>query len=294
MNQTGSMADVLARAAERSGIDASGAVSIRNGSNAIYELPGGVVARIGKPGTAATAEREIHVSQWLNESGIATVEAVPSVPQPVVIDDRPVTWWRLIPKHRASTPEELGSMLRTLHALPPPAAFELPIYDPFAGLRERIASATTVTEDDRSWLLEHFVTLKKQYDELPDPQSPCVIHGDAWQGNLVVPPSGVPTLLDLDKVSIGRREWDLIQLGVDFTDFSRISENEYRSFVAAYGRYDVTDWPGFRVLADIQELRWVGFALSLTGTNGSAAEQARHRIACLRGEVARPWRWEAL
>lgn len=294
MNRAEAMTDVLTRAAILSGIDASGAVSIRNGSNAIYELRGGIVARIGKVGSSATAEREILVSQWLNHAGIPTVEAIPSVPQPVVVDDRPVTWWRLIPEHRASTPEELGAMVRRLHALPPPATFELPIYDPFTGIKDRVVSAATIDDDDRSWLTEHYLTLEKQYDELPDPESPCVIHGDAWQGNLVVPPSGIPIVLDLDKVSLGRPEWDLIQIAVDYTDFRRITENEYRSFVSAYGGYDVTAWPRFRVLADIQELRWVAFALSLTGANGTAADQARHRIACLKGEVVRPWRWSAL
>jgi aminoglycoside phosphotransferase (APT) family kinase protein len=294
MNQAGAMADVLVRAATLSGIDASGAVSIRNGSNAIYELHGGIVARIGKVGSSATAEREILVSQWLNHSGIPTVEAIPSVQQPVVVDDRPVTWWRLIPDHRASTPEELGGMVRRLHSLPPPTAFELPIFDPFAGIRDRIVSAATINDDDRTWLIGHYTMLEKQYDELPNPESPCVIHGDAWQGNLVVPQSGTPIVLDLDKVSLGRREWDLIQIAVDYTDFRRVNENEYRSFVSAYGGYDVTSWPGFRILADIQELRWVAFALSLTGANGNAANQARHRIACLKGEVTRPWKWSAL
>lgn len=294
MNPAASMANVLAQAAKLSGVDAAAAVSIRNGSNAIYELPGGVIARIGKPGNYAAAERELQISRWLNESGIQTVEAVPSVPQPVVVDDRPVTWWRLIPEHRASTLEELGAMLRGLHALPPPASFELPTYDPFAGLQERIASAATVSDDDRSWLLDHYATLLAQYNELPDPESRCVIHGDAWQGNLIVPPSGVPTVLDLDKVSVGRREWDLIQVAVDYTDFSRIPKDEYQAFVAAYGGYDVTEWHGFRVLADLQELRWVGFAVSQSGASESAAREARHRIDCLRGLVARPWRWEAL
>jgi hypothetical protein len=77
---------------------------------------------------------------------------------------------------------------------------------------------------------------------------------------VVVGSDGVVTVLDLDKVSLGRPEWDLVQLAVDYKDFSRIAEPEYRSFVEAYGGYDVTAWPGFRLLADIQELRWVGFA----------------------------------
>jgi aminoglycoside phosphotransferase len=185
-------------------------------------------------------------------------------------------------------------MLRALHTLPPPATFKLTIYDPFAGLQERIASAATVGEDDRTWLFEHYATLEKQYDELPDSQSLCVIHGDAWQGNLIVPSSGVATVLDLDKVSVGRREWDLIQVAVDFADFERVGQNEYESFVTAYGGYDVTDWPGFRVLADIQELRWVGFALSLAAGSDRAAAEAQRRIACLTGLMPKPWTWGAL
>lgn len=151
-----------------------------------------------------------------------------------------------------------------------------------------------MNESERGWLLAHYDELRGRYDELPQPVSPCVIHGDAWQGNLVVPPSGVPTLLDLDKVSVGRPEWDLVQLAVDYTDFSRVPEAAYREFVDAYGGYDLTTQPSFRVLADIQELKWVGFALSRAEASETAARQARHRIACLRGEVARPWRWEAL
>lgn len=202
--------------------------------------PNGIVARIGKPHSYRTAQRELRISQWLNQNGIRTVQAANSIPQPTVVDERPVTWWTLIPDHRPSTPEELGRMLRQLHALTPPADFPLPNYAPFDGLRERLDSATMLKNDDHSWLLEQYARLRRQYDELDDPSPPCVIHGDAWQGNLVVPTSGEPTVLDLDQVSAGWREWDLVQLAVDFTDFRRITDGQYQSFVDAYGGYDVT------------------------------------------------------
>lgn len=185
-------------------------------------------------------------------------------------------------------------MLRVLHFLAPPADPELPTYNPFGNLRERFATAGTVADDDRTWLLTRYDELRQQYDKLPDPLQLSVIHGDAWQGNLVVPPSGIPTVLDLDKVSLGQPEWDLIQLAVDYTDFARIPEFDYLSFVDAYGGYDITTWPNFRLFADIQELRWVGFAIGRAGASEAAAQQAKHRIACLRGEVTRPWRWDAL
>lgn len=285
-------AEVLFRAAKLGNVDARGAVTVRDGSHSIFELPNGIVARIGKPHTYGTAQRELCISKWLNRNGITTVRAVDSIPQPTVVDERPVTWWTLIPDHRPSTPEELGGMLRKLHALTPPTEFLLPSYAPFDGLRERIESATTIGSADRAWLLEHDALLRQQYDEL-DPTPPCVIHGDAWQANLVVPLSGDPTVLDLDNVSIGWREWDLVQLAVDYTDFRRITDPQYQSFVDAYGGYDVTRWHGYRVIADIQELRWVGFAVGRSGTSRAAAAEAQHRIACLRGLVPKPWTWRA-
>jgi hypothetical protein len=101
-------------------------------------------------------------------------------------------------------------------------------------------------------------------------------------------------VLDLDKLSLGRPEWDLVQLAVDYTDFARVPDADYLSFVNAYGGCDVTTRPDFRVFADIQEPRWVGFALERACASKSAVGQANHRIACLRGAVPRPWQWEAL
>ncbi|WP_280447105.1 phosphotransferase enzyme family protein [Nocardia brasiliensis] len=285
---------VLAKAAKTVGLDLNGVEAVRDGSNAIYRMAGGIVARIGRPGSVEDAERELRVSLWLNSAGIPTVESVTELPQPIVVDDRPVTWWRWIPDHRPATPAELGAMLQALHSLRPPAEPRLRAYDPFADLHERLATADTVDDADRLWLLTHYDKLRHEYDDLPEPLSFGVIHGDAWQGNLVVPPTGIPTVLDLDKVSLGRSEWDLVQLAVDYTDFSRVSSDQYQSFVQAYGGYDVTSWSSFRLLADIQELRWVGFALDRADTSEAAKQQATHRIACLRGDTPRPWRWEAL
>ncbi|WP_280377493.1 phosphotransferase family protein [Nocardia wallacei] len=285
--------EILTQAAELSGIDAEGAVTIRDGSHAVFELPNAIVARIGKLGGYETAQRELRISRWLNRCGISTVRAVGGIPQPTVVDGRPVTWWELIPDHRPSTPGELGEVLGRLHALAPPTEFELPDYDPFAGLREHLESAAGIGTSDRSWLLAHHARLWHLYNEI-DATEHCVVHGDAWQGNLVVPRSTGPVLLDLDKVSLGQREWDLVQLAVDYTDFRRITDSQYRDFVDAYGGYDVTRWSGYRVLADIQELRWVGFAIGRTDSGRAAAAEAHHRIACLRGSIPKPWTWTAL
>lgn len=120
------------------------------------------------------------------------------------------------------------------------------------------------------------------------------MHGDAWTGNVARPQRQAPVLLDLEAVAIGQPEWDLVQTAVDHTDFARLGPGDYASFVAAYGGFDVTALAGYRVLAEIQELRWVCFALSKSATSAIAAEQVQHRIACLRGDAPRPWSWTAL
>jgi hypothetical protein len=86
----------------------------------------------------------------------------------------------------------------------------------------------------------------------------------------------------------------LVQLAVDYTDFRRITDRQYQGFVDAYGGYDVTRWPSYRVLADIQELRWVGFAINRSDAGQAVTAVARHRIACLRGLVPKPWTWTVL
>ncbi|WP_324197055.1 phosphotransferase family protein [Nocardia cyriacigeorgica] len=184
-------------------------------------------------------------------------------------------------------------MLALLHTLTPPTTFELPEYQPFAGLEERITTATTLTGVDRHWLTQHYATLRQRYEQLPPADRSSVIHGGAWQGNLVVPPSGRPTFLDLDKVSLGRPGWDLIQLAVDHTDFDRLGNEDY-VFVTAYGGHDMATTPEFRIYADIQELRWTSFAISLPHQQQAARAESAHRLACLRGHIPKPWHWNAL
>nr|BFE51229.1 hypothetical protein GCM10017745_46560 [Saccharothrix mutabilis subsp. capreolus] len=156
-----------------------------------------------------------------------------------------------------------------------------------------IAHATTITERDRAWLDRLLAGLRSEYAVLQDTLPRCVIHGDAWQGNLAVPRDGAPTLVDLDHFGIGPREWDLAPFTVDYTDFSRITAAEYGEFVAAYGGYDMTTQPYYRTLATTMELRWIAFALRKANSDPHAALEARHRLACLRGDIEPPWRWTA-
>ncbi|WAL68830.1 aminoglycoside phosphotransferase family protein [Amycolatopsis cynarae] len=217
------------------GVDAEGAELIRDGANVMYRLTGGIVARIGPDGSRASAVRQVEVAQWLSSQGIPVVRALSGVPQPTMVEDRPVTWWELLPPHRPATPRELGGVLRLLHTLTPPVRPELPEFDPFAGLDERISAAHHLPDEDRSWLTHHASDLRAQLHNLPRDATERVIHGDAWQGNVAVPESCPPILLDLDHVSRGHPDWDLIPIAVDYTDFARLTSADYHDFVTGYG-----------------------------------------------------------
>ncbi|MEU0465386.1 phosphotransferase [Amycolatopsis sp. NPDC006131] len=291
---SGDPRDVLAAAGKKAGVPTAEATLIRDGTNVIYQMTGGVVARVGPPGSHLVAARQIQASRWLAEAGIPVVRAVDDIAQPTVVGSRPVTWWVQLPDHRHATPAELGAILGRLHALEIPESPSFPTVDPFEGLRESIDGGTVLPEDDRAWLRDLAERLQSEYLVLVPRLPRCVIHGDAWQGNVVVPRAGgAPVLLDLDHVGIGPREWDLVSLTVDYTDFARITDLDYQSFVDAYGGYDMTAWPGYRTLATIRELRWTAFVLGKAMTSPEAAEQVRHRVACLRGEVDLPWSWSA-
>lgn len=283
--------EILVRAGAQAGVPTAGAELIREGINVLYHLPGGIVARIGPAGSYDTAAHLLRISRWLATTDVLAVRVLNGVPQPTMVGNRPVTWWIRLPDHRHASPAELGATLRRIHALTAPDWPPLPPLDPFNGLDEAIATATTITDRDRTWLTNLQAGLRREYAELRSELSRHVIHGDAWQGNLAVPEDGTPVLLDLDHVGLGPREWDLIPLAVDHTDFARITPAQYDAFVNAYGGYDVTTWPGYRTLATTTELRWTAFILGKANTDPHAANEANHRLACLRGDIKRPWQW---
>jgi tRNA A-37 threonylcarbamoyl transferase component Bud32 len=291
-----SLADrLVARAASLVGLPSAGTHLLRSGSHVMFMLPGGPVARVGDIGTSTSATRELAAARWLARHKFPAVRPaeLPGVEQPTVIDGYPITWWQPIPPHRHATPAELGRLLRQLHNLPVPGDdLSLPDFAPFDGLSERIAPSSVLDDDERTWLTQYIDSLKAAYTDTAVMHRSRVMHGDAWQGNIAVPHTGEPVLLDLEAMCLGPTEWDLIPIAVDFVDFARLSAEDYQSFVHAYGR-DITTSADFRILADIQEVRWTTFVIGLGKHNPAAAHEAHTRISCLQGRAARPWTWQA-
>jgi hypothetical protein len=291
--------DVLDRAAAQVGVPSDEAELIRDGSNVMWTLPGGVVARIGPAGSTPLARRQLSAARWLSRHGVSVVRPIPDLEQPVVVDDRPVTWWQQLPAHRPARTGELGALLRQVHELPLPQPGEVDDFgelDPFDGLEPLVKDdlPAGIGEGDQAWLRARVTELRRSHAAQRAGSAVSVVHGDAWQGNVAVPlADGEPILLDLDRIGFGPPEWDLIPIAVDHTDFARIDADDYQRFVDALGGIDVTRSPMFPILAAVTQLRWTAFVISKADANAAALAEARHRIACLRGAVPKPWTWSA-
>ncbi|MBB3733806.1 aminoglycoside phosphotransferase family protein [Nonomuraea dietziae] len=285
---------VLEAACTQAGLDPHAAELLRLGENALYRLPGGIIARISRAGQTAAAVREVQVARWLEAQEVPAVQALPNVDQPAEVDGRAVTWWQELPPHRHGTAVEVAAALRRLHDLPPPITFDVGRLDPFVRLSDRIERAATLSEADRAWMREHLAVLQGRYAELPTGLSPSVVHGDAWIGNVVATNDSRVVLLDLERCSVGPPEWDLVSTAVKVFTLAGITIEDYQRFVDAYG-HDVTRWAGFELLRDIREFRLVCMAAQAAGENPTRADEAALRLACLRGERGpRPWHWTAV
>ncbi|WP_280410279.1 phosphotransferase family protein [Nocardia brasiliensis] len=286
---------IVRAAGAAAGLDVGHAEPIKVSENAIYRLPGHVVARVSRPGQLAAARREVNIAHWLEESGGLAVQVVPDVDQPVEVEGRAVTFWRELPPHHHGTPAQVAGALKQLHRLPPPADFTLGDVAPFVRLEERIEAAHSMSNEDRQWLRTHLAELQQRWKELPKGLPWCVIHGDAWVGNVAATDDGRVILLDLERTSLGPPEWDLVHTAIKWKSFGWITAGQYAEFCDVYG-HDVTEWAGFELLRDIREFRMTTMAVQAVSANQAFQEQARHRLACIRGDYgARPWSgWEAL
>jgi len=285
------LTDILEAACAAAGLQADDAEPVRLGENAIFRLRGKIIARIARPGQQAAARREVAVSCWLNASGVAAVAAVEHIEQPVEVAGRSVTFWEELPRHQQGDLMQVARTLRRLHALPIPDDVPLGVLSPFVRLDERIKGALTIPDDDRAWLRARLNELEQQWVVLAPGLSACVVHGDAWAGNVVTTDDGQVILLDLERCSVGPREWDLVSTAVKYVTYRRIDRGQYRQFSDAYG-FDVTNWHGFALLRDIRELRMTCYAAQQAAAHERLKHEAQLRVDCLRGRRgARPWPW---
>lgn len=274
------------------GLDGRGARLLRFGTNANYRLAAHpVMVRIA-PGHIEDVRKELDVARWLARSGFPAARIVEDIDQPLILAERAVTFWELIeegpePAHVV----DVARLLRDLHRLPEPHAFALPRFEPLAHTIRRLDSA--VGGEDVQFLRNRSNLLQQQFADLEFVLPPGVIHGDAHEGNALRDRSGMVRLLDFESFAIGPREWDLGVLALRYRPFGWISKDDYRACVVAYDGFDVTEWPGFRVLQAIRELSMTTWLQQKASESQEHDAEFRKRMADLHDDSA-PRHWRAL
>ena len=279
---------LLQEACAATGLSASGARLLRLGSNAVYRLAAPVVARIARPDAdPETARRTVAVARWLQSASYPAVRAI-HVDQPVFIDGHAVTFWEAVSDDGSqyATIAEVAEVIAQLHKLAAPQNLHLPELEPFENAGNRIAESGWLAPGDRDYMISELARLQCEYARLDFALAPGVIHGDANIGNVLRDDHGNPVVIDLDGFAVGPREWDLIQTALFYDHYGWHTREEYETFARVYG-YDIMQWAGYPVLADVREFIQVTWIIQKAGESERTAAEARKRIGALRSGASR-------
>jgi Phosphotransferase enzyme family len=284
---------LLGEACASVGLDPAGARLLRIGSNAVYRLADRpVIVRISAArDDLVEMERAVRVARWLEGERFPANRVVPGVVQPVLAGGQAVTFWESVQDAvEYATLPELAYLLKQLHWLEEPESLGLPYFDPAVKVRALLRGlGGGVRLEDASFLAERAGRLEKEYGRLDFVLPFGLIHGDASIGNVLRDGVGRAVLIDLDGFALAAREWDLIQTALFYDRFGWHTRSEYASFVQHYG-FDVMNWPGYEVLADLRELMmtlWVG---GKAAAEPKAAGEFARRVESIRsGGDRRLW-----
>jgi hypothetical protein len=281
---------VLAEVCARVGLDPTGAELVKFTNNAVFRLVRDpVVVRIAGSGAVRSrVPKIVAVARWLAGHNMPSVRLLEGVEQPVRAGGHLATLWQEVPATGpAPTGYDLAAILRRFHELPPPD-FELPRWRPVDPIRERVAEARGLADDDLSFLLAACDETEAALAELCYMLPPGPIHGDGFLGNLIPGPGG-PVICDFDSTSTGPREWDLTPAAVGKLRFN-YPVDVHGQLASAYG-FDVTSWEGFPVLRRLRELQLVTSVLPVLEGNPGLREQWEQRYRSFR-EGDEGVRWE--
>ncbi|MFE2432342.1 phosphotransferase [Streptomyces sp. NPDC059373] len=266
---------VLAAAGYRAGT----AKLIALGENAVFELDGEVVAKVGRDGELlARAEREVRTAVWLAGLGIPAVRV--AEPEARLVAGHPVTYWQRLPEPvRAAGAADLAGLLRLVHALPEPD-FALPRRDLLGGVERWLRLAgDAIDPADAAFLRDRRDGFTADASALTPHLPSGPIHGDALPRNVHVGPDG-PVLVDLETFSADLREHDLVVMALS-RDRYGLDPAAYDTFTEAYG-WDVRAWDGCAVLRGARETASCAWVAQHAPANPAALAEFRRRVTSLR------------
>ncbi|MFG1976453.1 phosphotransferase [Nonomuraea fuscirosea] len=281
----------LQETCELAGLAGQDARLVRLGENALFVLPAEqIVVRIARNVEVLDdVHKEVAVSAWLADAGIPAARTT-AHPQPLIVRNRPVTLWELIPD--SSSPaslHDLACVLRELHDLAVPADLALPRMEILSRVSERINAAPILTEEDREFLLARHRELQNAYDALTFPLKPCAVHGDAHSDNLIKAVDGSIILIDFERFAFGPPETDLAVTAIEHT-LGWGTRAEYDQFAECYG-FDVMAWEGYSILREINELKMTTWLMQNVDEDAAIAQEFHNRMSSLRApDMPRRWR----
>ena len=271
--------DPLAAAQEvavRQGLDASGAVVLRNLRTAVVHLlPSPVVARVAPADQEDVVRRQVHVTAHLAARG-APVAAPWAEPGPHPVGDRVVSLWAHV-EHDPTSPADgfaAGRALREVHDLLSDFdARDLPVFPRLDEVR-RILPTLDVDPATRGDLAEMLELAEVAAAALDAPLQ--AVHGDAWLGNVLNTSSG-PRWSDFELTCLGHRELDLACNETSARDRGRTAQDD--AFLAGYGDHDVDLR---RRLERLELVPLTAWTYQLAATRPAYVKLARQRLTWAR------------
>lgn len=284
----------LERVCASVGLDCRDARLLHVRANYAYHLPGpDVVARLRRTHGSEEWQRRlttaVQVIGWLSRQGFPTVEPLPIMP--LSIDGWVATFWRYLETEGEVTagPAELARLLRDLHALSAPPV-ELVPTNPLGALPADIEHADEVLSNGQSdWLRTEADQIAQDYALVQMPLGYGLIHGDAYEGNLIRN-EGRWLLGDWDSVSTGPRAQDLVPTLVSVTRFGR-PYSDWVSLCTIYGVMpEIAEHPGMRLLCRARELRSLAAYIRTAPARADVRTELNQRLDTLIHGVPAIWR----
>lgn len=284
---------ILQGACARTGLNADGAELLRLGENALYRLRfDPVVVRIARTMEYwQQVQNEVSVAAWLEEEVFFPAARVANyIVQPIVVSNHPVTFWKLVAgvDADASHVPELAGLLRRFHGLLSPKRFSLPETNFHSRVAKRLESAPGSSRD-KSYLSDKFEELCTEVGNLTYPLLPSPVHGDAHIKNVMIE-NGSPILIDFENVGWGQPEWDLSVTATEYLSAKFWSRSQYALFAQSYG-FDITEWAGFDVMRQIQEIKMTTWLMQNVNESKEIADEFSVRMNTIRtGRSEQPWK----
>lgn len=282
-------------------LDPARAELVQQSVNWTYRFPlDGLVLRVGRD--SPRVDHLVRVARELERLDAPTVRLAPGFPQPARRAGWAATVWLLLPSPPAERypASDLVVPLRTLHAcrLGP----DLPRWNLPGSVRQTIEDCATDMISFTAWSSRHLDrtgpelldALRRRSDDLAGALAAprwalpmATVHGDAHTGNLLRSGEGGPVLCDLDSVSWGPAEVDLVPAAHGVTRFGR-DPGDYRRLTEGYG-FDVRDSPAWPALRRLRDLQLAAYLLPTLPGPPVAAEVAHRLRTVLSDDAEATW-----